>query len=137
VDYDTKATTISKVTVPGVFVYWVTDPVSSPGAQSVTVTQTTNFAPTTGTPIFQLVPGDTTALDGSCNALATTVTGDGASATVSFTAPAAGTYIVAVSYMTHDIIGDSPASTTPGPDYNYTLSDGASGSTQGLTLNHV
>jgi hypothetical protein len=137
VDYDTKGTTVSKVTVPGAFFYWVTVNAAGAGTESVTVTQSTTFAPMTGTPIFALVPSGSAAFDSSCNSVSPTITGDGSSATVSFTAPAAGTFAVAVEYMTHDIIGDSPASTTPGPDYTYTFSDGASGSTQAVTLNHV
>ena len=137
ISYDTNNGTISKITTPGSFWYFVSVQVTTPGTQSFTVTQTTNYAPTTGTPYFSL-GGGSTAYDGSCNPLGTTVTGGGASTTVSFTAATAGTYIVSVKFMTHSVIGSSPASDTPGFSYNYTFATtGASGSTQGLMLTHV
>jgi hypothetical protein len=138
VSYDTKSDgTLSKVTTPGSFWYFVSISVSSPGSQSFTITQSTNYAPTSGTPYFSL-GGGSTGYDGSCNPLGTTVTGGGASTTVSFTAPAAGTYIVGVKFMTHSVVGSSQANTTPGFSYNYTFATtGASGSTQGLMLTHV
>ena len=137
ISYDTNNGTISKITTPGSFWYFVSVQVTTPGTQSFTVTQTTNYAPTTGTPYFSL-GGGSTAYDGSCNPLGTTVTGGGASTTVSFTAATAGTYIVSVKFMTHSVIGSSPASDTPGFSYNYTFATtGASGSTQGLMLTHI
>jgi len=137
VSYDTNSGTISKITTPGSFWYFTKVQVTAPGTQSFTVTQTTTYAPTTGTPFFSL-GGGSTAYDGSCNPLGTTVTGGGASTTVSFTAATAGTYIVSVKFMTHSVVGSSPASDTSGFSYNYTFSTtGASGSTQGLLLTHV
>jgi hypothetical protein len=137
VSYDTNSGTISKITTPGSFWYFVKVQVTTPGTQSFTVTQSTTYAPTTGTPFFSL-GGGSTAYDGSCNPLGTTVTGGGASTTVSFTAATAGTYIVSVKFSTHSVIGSSPASDTPGFSYNYTFATtGASGSTQGLMLTHV
>jgi hypothetical protein len=137
VTYDTKAGTITKVLTPGQFLYFVSIPVSTAGPQSFTITQTTNYSPTTGTPFFGLGSGST-ALDGNCNSLGTTVTGGGASTTVGFTASAPGTYVIAVKYTTHSVIGSSPASDTPGFSYNYTFSTGGvSGSTQGLQLTHA
>jgi hypothetical protein len=137
VSYDTKTGTITKITTPGAFWYFVKVQVTAPGMQSFTVTQTTTYAPTTGTPFFGL-GGGSTAYDGSCNPLGTTVTGGGASTTVSFSAATAGTYIVSVKFMTHSVIGSNPASDTPGFSYNYTFATtGASGSTQGLLLTHV
>jgi hypothetical protein len=137
VSYDTKTGTITKIPTPGSFWYFVSVQVTTPGTQSFTVTQTTNYAPTTGTPYFSL-GGGSSAYDGSCNSLGTTVTGGGASTTVSFSAATAGTYIVSVKFMTHAPLGSSPASDTSGFSYNYTFSTtGASGSTQGLMLTHV
>jgi hypothetical protein len=136
VSYDTKDTTISKVTVPGAFFYWLSVSTSA-GPQTFTVTQSTTYAPMTGTPLFHLT-SEGRAFDTSCNMLATTETGGDDSVTVSFTAPTAGTYVFAVEYMTHSIIGSSPASSTPGFSYPYTFStSGVSGSTQGLMLTHV
>jgi hypothetical protein len=137
VSYDTKSGTITKVTVPGTFFYWVKVQVSTPGTQSFTVTQSTTYAPTSGTPYFGLQSGGS-AYDGSCNPLSTTITGGGASQTVSFQAATAGTYIVGLHFGTHNIIGSSPASDTSGFSYNYTFATtGSSGSTQGLMLTHV
>jgi hypothetical protein len=129
--YDTKGTTISKVTVPGAFFYWLSVSTSA-GLQTFTVTQSTTYAPTTGTAFFHLL-SEGSAFDTSCNALATTETGGDGSVTVSFTAPTAGTYVFAVEFMTHSIIGSSPAA-----DSTYTFATtNVSGSTQGLNLTHV
>jgi hypothetical protein len=137
VSYDTKDTTISKVTVPGAFYYFVKVQVTTPGTQTFTVTQSSSYAPTTGTALFAEQSGGS-AYDGSCNMLSTTVTGDPSSLTVTFTAPTAGTYILGLHYMTHSIVGSADASSTAGFTYNYTFATtGASGSTQGLTLTHV
>jgi hypothetical protein len=135
--YDTKGTTIDKIGTPGQFLYWVQFPVTSTGPQTLTITQVTNFAPTTGTAFFAVMNGST-AFDSGCNSLATTITGSDASVTVSFTAAAAGTYNIGVQFATHGIIGADPASTTSGFSYNYTFATtGLSGSTQGLLLTHV
>jgi hypothetical protein len=137
VTYDTNDGTITKIPTPGSFWYLVKVQVTTPGTQSFTVTQTTTYAPTTGTPFFAL-GGGSAGFDGNCNELSTTTTGGGQSTTVSFTAATAGTYEVGVKFMTHAPIGSSPASDTPGFTYNYTFSTtGASGSTQGLMLTHV
>jgi hypothetical protein len=133
VDYDTRGTTISKVTTPGQFDYWVTIPA---GTTSVTITETTNYAPTTGDGFIELGSGSAV-FDSSCNPVSATITGGGGTVTVTLSAPATGTDEIGVKFMTHSIIGSDPASTTPGPDYTYTFSDGASGSSQALTLNHV
>jgi hypothetical protein len=137
VTYDTSGTTLSKIGTPGTFLYWVQFQVTSTGDQSFTITQSTTYQPTTGTPIFDLM-GGTSAYDGSCQTLATTVTGSGASVTVSFTAAATGSFVIGVKYVTHNIIGSSPASSTPGFTYNYTFTTtGLGGSTQGVLLTHV
>jgi hypothetical protein len=135
--YDSKNGTITKVTEPGSFWYFVKVQVTTPGTQSFTVTQSTTYMPTTGDPYFEL-GGGSSAYDGSCNTLTTTVTGGGASTTLSFTAATAGTYILSVKAMTHSVVGSSPASDTPGFSYNYTFATtGSSGSTQGVQLTHV
>jgi hypothetical protein len=137
VTYDTKNGTVTKIPTPGSFWYFVKVQVTTPGTQSFTITQATDYAPTSGTPYF-LLGGGSTAFDSSCNDLSGTATGGGASTTVTFTATTAGTYEVGVKFMTHAPIGSSPASDTSGFSYNYTFATtGASGSTQGLMLTHV
>jgi hypothetical protein len=133
VSYDTKGTTISKVTVPGAFFYWVSVSATSAGTQTFTVTQSTTYSPTSGTPLFNL-QSEGSAFDTSCNPLATTFTGGDASVTVTFNAPAPGTYVFAVEYMTHSVIGSSPAAGTYG--YTFTTTT-VGGSTQGVNLSHV
>jgi hypothetical protein len=137
VTYDTKGSTIDKVITPGQFYYWVSIPVTTTGMQSFTITQSTGYSPTTGTPYFATSSG-LSAYDGSCNPLTTTPTGGGASTTVGFTASTTGTYVIGVKFSTHAVIGSSPASSAPGFSYNYTFSTtGVSGSTQGLLLTHL
>jgi hypothetical protein len=133
VDYDTRDTTISKVTTPGQFDYFVTIPA---GTTSVTITETTNYTPTTGDGFFELGSGSSV-FDSSCNSVSATITGGGGTVTVTLAAPATGTDEIGIKFTTHSIIGSSPAVTTPGANYTYTFSDGASGSSQALTLNHV
>jgi hypothetical protein len=139
--YDTNnAAAISKILTPGQFFYWVTVNATSAGTQNFTITETTTYAPTTGTPYFLLGSG-TSAYDANCNPLGTTTSGGTASnpsVTVTFTAPAPGPYEIGVKFGTHSVIGSSPASTTSGFSYNYTFSTtGVTGSTQGLQLTHT
>ena len=132
--YDTNGMTISKVITPGQFWYWVNVQASA-GPQSFTITQTTTYTPMTGNPFF-LLGGGTAVFDGSCNSVAASTSGGTAAnpnVTVSFTAPSAGSFNIAVKEMTHSIIGSSPASTT----YTYTFATtGVGGSTQTLSLTH-
>jgi hypothetical protein len=139
VTYDSKNGTISKILVPGSFFYFVSIPVATAGPQSFTISQSTTYAPTTGTQFFDASQGGGgEAFDGSCNQLGSTETGGSDSLTVSFTASSPGNYIVAVHYMTHSVIGSSPASDTPGFSYPYMFSTGGvSGSTSGLSLTHT
>jgi hypothetical protein len=137
--YDTKGTTINKVITPGQFWYWVSIQAASAGPQTFTITEASTYVPTSGSPFLTLGSG-TTAYDSGCNPLAASVSGGTArnpAVTVSFDAPAAGTYIIGVKQATHSIIGSGPASTTSGFSYNYTYATiGVSGSTQGLNLTH-
>ena len=133
--YDTNGMTISKVITPGQFWYWVNVQATSAGTQSFTITQTTTYTPMTGNPFF-LLGGGTAVFDASCNSVAASTSGGTAAnpnVTVSFTAPSAGSFNIAVKEMTHSIIGSSPASTT----YTYTFATtGVGGSTQTLSLTH-
>jgi hypothetical protein len=137
--YDTKGTTISKVITPGQFWYWVNVPATAAGPQSFTITQATTYAPGTGSPFFLLGSG-TAVFDGSCNPLAASASGGTATSpdvTVSFNAPSAGSFNIAVKLATHSIIGSSPASMTSGFSYTYTFATtGVGGSTQTLLLTH-
>jgi hypothetical protein len=138
--YTTKGTTISDVD-QGAMWYWLSFSTSA-GPQSFTITQATNYAPNPPANGFFVQGGGTSAFDSSCNSLATSTSGGtvgNPTVTVSFTAPAAGTYIIRVKLQAgRTIVGSSPASTTSGFSYNYTFATtGVSGSTQGLLLTHV
>jgi hypothetical protein len=138
--YKTKGTTISDVN-QGAMWYWLSFSTSA-GQQSLTITQATNYAPSPPANGFFVQGGGTSAFDSNCNSLATSASGGTAgnpTVTVSFTAPAAGTYIIRVKLQAgRTIVGSSPASTTSGFSYNYTFATtDVSGSTQGLMLTHV
>ena len=130
--YTLKNGVINSVS-PGVFFYYGT--VTGTAGQSFTITQTTTYTPMTGNPFF-LLGGGTAVFDASCNSVAASTSGGTAAnpnVTVSFTAPSAGSFNIAVKEMTHSIIGSSPASTT----YTYTFATtGVGGSTQTLSLTH-
>jgi hypothetical protein len=140
VEDDTKGMTISKVITPGQFLYWVNVQATSGGPQSFTITQSTTYNPSTGSPFF-LLGGGTAVFDASCNSVAASTSGgtaDNPNVTVSFTAPSAGSFDIGVKFMTHSIIGSSPASTTSGFSYTYTFATvGVGGSTQTVSLTHL
>jgi hypothetical protein len=134
--YSTKGTTISSDN-PGVLFYWVAETVTASGPQSFTITQTTNYSPSKGTQYFGLAAGSS-AYNGQCTTLATglSVSGTGASVTVTFNAAAPGTYYIGLKYSTKTVVGSGPASTTPGFFYQYTFSDGTVAGTSGVKLQH-
>jgi hypothetical protein len=140
ITYSTKGQTISQ-TAPGVIFYWVKVQVPSsagpfPAKQTFTITQSTTYKPTKGTQYFTQANGSF-AYNSSCNTLATTIGGNDAARTVTFTAPAAGTYFIGIKYTTSDVVGSSPAVTKSGSGYVYTFStNGVAGSTSTVALNH-
>jgi len=137
ITYSTKGTSISQV-APGVFFYWVRVTVSSAGKQTFNITQSTTYSPTTGTNLFAKASGSS-AYNGSCSTLSTTITGTDANRKVVFTAAGAGTYYIGIKYSTKSIVGSGPAATkfVSPHNYLYTFSTtGVAGSTSTLALNH-
>jgi uncharacterized repeat protein (TIGR01451 family) len=132
VTYSTKGTTISTDN-PGVFFYWVKVTVPTAGPQAFFVTQSTTYHPTSGTNLFALAAGSS-AYDGSCNTLSTTITGGNDNLKVAFNAPAPGTYFIGIKYSTKSIVGSAPATT----NYVYTFTTtGVGGSISKINLNHA
>jgi hypothetical protein len=137
ITYSTTGSTISQV-APGVIFYWVKVKVSTPGTQTFHITQKTTYSPTTGTKLFGLANGSF-AYDGSCNTLATTITGSNADRQIVFTATTAGTYFIGVKYQPKAIVGSSPAATAFVSPFNYLYTfatTGVAGSTSTVALNH-
>jgi hypothetical protein len=137
--YPTSGTTISQGVNPGVIFYWVKVTVSSPGSQTFHVTETTTYSPTTGTKLFGLASGSF-AYDGSCNTLATTITGTEDGLQVFFTATTAGTYFIGLKYSPKDVVGSGPAATSFVPPFNYLYTfatTGVAGSTSTVAFNHT
>jgi uncharacterized repeat protein (TIGR01451 family) len=120
---------------PGVLFYWVKLTVTSSGLHTYTITQSTTYAPTTGTQYFALAAGSF-AYDGSCNTLPTTITGPANNLTVQFSG-APGTYYIGIKYRPKSVVGSGPAATTPGSFYTYTFqTTGVGGSTSSVKLIH-
>jgi hypothetical protein len=137
ITYSTKGNAISQ-TAPGVIFYWVKVTVSSAGSKTFTITQATTYSPAKGTSLFALASGSF-AYDGNCNTLSTSIGGNDMARTVTFTAPAAGTYFIGIKYTTSSVVGSSPADTKFVSPYNYLYTfstNGVSGSSSTVALNH-
>ncbi|HEV2216163.1 MAG TPA: hypothetical protein VGV88_01200 [Candidatus Dormibacteraeota bacterium] len=132
--YSTKGSTISSDN-PGVMFYWVKVTVTSAGTHTYTITQTTNYAPTSGSPLFTVASGSF-AFDASCNALATTLSGPASNLQVTFSGKA-GTYYIGIKYSPKSVVGTGPAATAPLSSYTYTFqTTGVGGSTDTIKLIH-
>jgi hypothetical protein len=112
---------------PDAFLYWVAVTVPA-GSNTLTVTQTI----TTGnfSTLFRLDGNNL--FDSSCHSLPRTVTQSGGTVTVSFTAPAAGTYFIRLKFKT-DSVNHKPAPNPTTVHYNF-ITTGVPGSTQGIDL---
>ena len=131
-NYSVKNGVINNVN-PGVFFYWVKVTVPA-GNNTFTITQTI----TTGNfnTFFAMANGGSNVFDSNCNSLGPTITQNGNTTTVTFTAPTAGTYFISVKYAANSVVGSlAPSPGSPGTTvhYNYTTS-GVLGSTSGLDL---
>jgi hypothetical protein len=116
--------------------YWVKITVTSSGLHTYTIVQTTNYAPTTGSPYFTIASGSF-AYDGACNTLATTLGGTANNLTVTFSG-APGTYFIGIKYSPKAVVGTGPATTTSGSFYTYTFqTTGVGGSTSSVKLIHL
>jgi len=130
-NYSVSGGTIKNNVTPGVFFYWVSVTVPA-GNNVVTVTQTITTGNFTGK--FDFASGQNV-FNSSCNAVSSTIAQNAntGTATVSFNAPVAGTYIISIKYDSKSIAG-LPA---PGPattvHYDFATT-GVPGSTQGLDL---
>jgi hypothetical protein len=127
-DYSVKSGKIQQVN-PGVFFYWVR--VTAPaGNNTFTVTQ----AITTGNfnSFFDIQSGSNV-FDSNCVSRHPSITQSGGTVTVTFNAPAAGTYFISIKYSANSVVG-SPAP-SPGTTVHYDfMTMGVPGSTSGLDL---
>jgi hypothetical protein len=121
ITYPTSGTTIGQGVAPGVFFYWTPIKVTSAGQQSFTITESTNYSPTTvpsGSSRYFPFAAGSLAYTSACGTLATTITSNTsnganpATVTVMFTAPSAGTYIIGIKFTTKSIAGTGPAFTS-------------------------
>jgi len=132
VEYTLKNnTTTIQQTNPGVFFYWV-KVTAAAGSSTFTVNQsittgnfTTLFALTSGSNVF----------DANCiNGLKPTITQSGPNVTVTWNAPTAGTYIIAIKYSTSNLAGvTGPPSNNSTVQYQFTTG-GVPGSTSAVNL---
>ena len=128
ISYTVSGGTIHNVN-PGVFFYWVRVTVPA-GLRVFTITQTI----TTGqvVPFFGLAAGSNV-FDSNCISVHPTITQNGNTTTVTFTAPTAGTYFISVKYSANGVVG-SPAP-SPGTTVHYDFNTtGVPDSTDGLDL---
>jgi hypothetical protein len=121
VTYPTSGTTIGQGVAPGVFFYWTPIKVTSAGLQSYTITESTNYNPTTvplGSSRYFPFAAGSFAYTPACATLSTTITSDTsnganpATVTVMFTAPSAGTYFIGIKFTTKSVAGTGPAFTS-------------------------
>jgi hypothetical protein len=113
---------------PGVFFYWVRVTVPA-GNNTLTITQTI----TTGNfNTFFGVAAGSSVFDSNCNTVGSTITQNGNTTTVTFTASAAGTYIIGIKYNPHTVVG-APAPSPTTVHYNFATT-GVPGSTSGIDL---
>ena len=128
-NYSVAGGKIKQNVTPGVFFYWVS--VTAPAGNNVfTITQTI----TTGNfnTFFNTASGSS-AYNSNCGSLSTTIAQNGNTTTVTFNAPAAGTYIIGIKYDSKSIVG-APAP-SPGTTVHYNFATtGVPGSTSGLDL---
>jgi VCBS repeat-containing protein len=112
-----------------VFFYWV-KVTATAGSNTFTISQ----AITTGnvTPFFNIASGSFVYNSSCSKAAVQSITQSGATTTVNFTAPTAGTYFIGIKYDTGSVVG----ATAPSPTtVHYTFStDGVASSTSGLDL---
>jgi hypothetical protein len=128
VNYKVSNGVISNVS-PGVFFYWVKVTVPA-GTNIFTITQTittgnfnTFFALAAGSDVF----------DSNCNSVHPTITQNGNTTTVKWSASTAGTYFFGIKYSANSVVG-SPAP-SPGTTVHYNFATtGVPGSTSGLDL---
>jgi hypothetical protein len=127
INYSVSGGTIHNVN-PGVFFYWVRVTVPA-GNNTLTITQTI----TTGNfNTFFGVAAGSSVFDSNCNTVGSTITQNGNTTTVTFTASAAGTYIIGIKYNPHTVVG-APAPSPTTVHYNFATT-GVPGSTSGIDL---
>jgi len=114
---------------PGAFFYWVR--VTAPaGSNTFTITQTI----TTGNfNTFFGLQGGSNVFDSNCNSVVPVITQNGGTTTVTFIAPAAGTYFISINYDPHTVVGQPAPSPGTTVHYDFTTT-GVPGSTSGLDL---
>jgi hypothetical protein len=128
--YSVKNGVINQVS-PGVFFYWLK--VTAPaGSNTFTITQTITTGNFNG---FFNIQSGSDVFSSNCNSVSPTITQNPTTkaVTVTFNAPAAGTYFIGVKYSANSVVG-SPAP-SPGTTVHYNLmTTGVPGSTSGLDL---
>jgi hypothetical protein len=127
IHYHVSGGTIHNVN-PGVMFYWVRVTVPA-GHQVFTITQTlTGGVPPP--PFFGLASGSNV-FDSTCTSVGPTITQNGNTTTVMFTAATAGTYIIGIKYDPHTVVGATAPSATV--HYNFATT-GVVGSTSTIDL---
>src|SRR5437867_3208267 len=131
VGYSVKNGQINQVN-PGVFFYWVRVTVPA-GNNTFTITETI----TTGNfrTLMAMANGGSNVFDSNCNSVGPTITQNPTTGTVTvtFNAPAAGTYFISIKYSANSVGGSPPPSPGTTAHYNFTTT-GVPGSTSGLDL---